>query len=267
MYLFEAKTICACQTGGSRGAQLWGVDKEGLLRSTYQETAGGSWSGWSGEWNGRSPRNVVALTAAQQNDGRVALWVLTPDNTLYCNCQTSAGGECAGWERWDDVRNEIKHIVVLMLENRSFDNVLGWLYADESNRPRLNIPAADPPTFDGLVEKGFSNIRYKGGPPVYAKKGVTKPIKNPDEDYPSFLEQIFGFDPKSLFFSGKVVGLKANMKGFLESYAKVDANAPERIMESYSSDQLAESDIVIRIVNGGVNMPAFGNSISPEDLA
>jgi phospholipase C len=124
------------------------------------------------------------------------------------------------------------------LAARSFDNVLGWLYADESNRPPQNIPAADPPTFDGLVEKGFSNfIRYKG-PPVYAKKGVTKPIKNPDEDYPSFLEQMFGFDPKYLFGSGKVVGLKVNMKGFLESYAKVDAKAPERIMESYSPDQL-----------------------------
>jgi ubiquinol-cytochrome c reductase cytochrome b subunit len=30
---------------------------------------------------------------------------------------------------------------------------------------------------------------------------------------------------------------------------------------SYIGDQLAENDIVIRIVNGGVNMPAVGNSI------
>jgi ubiquinol-cytochrome c reductase cytochrome b subunit len=32
-------------------------------------------------------------------------------------------------------------------------------------------------------------------------------------------------------------------------------------------DKLSESDIVIRIVNGGVNMPAFGKSLSPDDLA
>ena len=101
MYLLEAKTICACQTGGSRGAQLWAIDKEGLLRSTYQETPGGSWSGWSGEWTSGSPRNGIALTAAQQNDGRVALWVLTADNTLYCNYQTSAGGSWAGWSSGD----------------------------------------------------------------------------------------------------------------------------------------------------------------------
>jgi hypothetical protein len=31
-------------------------------------------------------------------------------------------------------------------------------------------------------------------------------------------------------------------------------------------DTLSESDIIIRIVNGGVNMPAFGNSINPTEL-
>ena len=36
---------------------------------------------------------------------------------------------------------------------------------------------------------------------------------------------------------------------------------------TYVGDKLSESDIVIRIVNGGVNMPAFGNSIKPEELA
>ena len=36
---------------------------------------------------------------------------------------------------------------------------------------------------------------------------------------------------------------------------------------TYIGDQLAESDIVIRIVNGGVNMPAFGNSLKPDELA
>jgi len=30
--------------------------------------------------------------------------------------------------------DRINHIVVLMLENRSFDNVLGWLY-DSNNKP------------------------------------------------------------------------------------------------------------------------------------
>src|SRR6266513_2775670 len=36
---------------------------------------------------------------------------------------------------------------------------------------------------------------------------------------------------------------------------------------TYIGDTLSESDIVIRIVNGGVNMPAFGNSLPPGELA
>ncbi len=49
-----------------------------------------------------------------------------------------------------DVKDKIKHIVVLMLENRSFDNVLGRLYAPD-NRPQRNIPRENLPYFDGLV--------------------------------------------------------------------------------------------------------------------
>jgi ubiquinol-cytochrome c reductase cytochrome b subunit len=36
---------------------------------------------------------------------------------------------------------------------------------------------------------------------------------------------------------------------------------------TYVGDRLSESDIVIRIVNGGVNMPALGKVVSPEELA
>jgi phospholipase C len=44
---------------------------------------------------------------------------------------------------------DIEHIVLVMMENRSFDNLLGWLY-DENNRPAFNIPDQQPPTFEGL---------------------------------------------------------------------------------------------------------------------
>jgi phospholipase C len=143
-----------------------------------------------------------------------------------------------------DVRNQIKHVVVLMLENRSFDNVLGWLYSGQGNRPPSNIPATDPPVFDGLVEKKFFNSRYSpGSPPVYATRGVTKspvnkqPNPNPKEEYPSFLEQMFGVDLGA--WLGKAPKLdKPNMGGFLESYARADGKQPERIMECFSPEQL-----------------------------
>ena len=36
---------------------------------------------------------------------------------------------------------------------------------------------------------------------------------------------------------------------------------------TYIADKLSESDMIIRIVNGGVNMPAFGKALKPEELA
>ena len=38
--------------------------------------------------------------------------------------------------------SNVEHVVVLVLENRSFDSVLGWLY--ESTMPALTIPLAPP---------------------------------------------------------------------------------------------------------------------------
>lgn len=138
-----------------------------------------------------------------------------------------------------DIRDDIKHIVVLMLENRSFDNVLGWLYAP-SNCPQRNIPPENPPKFDGLVANAFSNKRGPEGSPVYATKGVTVANKHPGscphEDYPSFLEQMCGFDPFEPGHQGQP--LRADMSGFLKSFTRVDEKTPERIMESHSPEQL-----------------------------
>lgn len=45
------------------------------------------------------------------------------------------------------LQNTIKHVVVLMLENRSFDNLLGWLYSD---KPPYDQPP-DGQEFEGLT--------------------------------------------------------------------------------------------------------------------
>lgn len=87
----------ACQQGGSRGAQLWGIDTSGQLRSTFQETPGGPWSGWSGVWNGASPGQLTSITAAQQNNGTVRIWAVNTQHVVYSNAQTSPGGDWGGW--------------------------------------------------------------------------------------------------------------------------------------------------------------------------
>src|ERR1700685_4280406 len=54
--------------------------------------------------------------------------------------------------------DKIEHVVVLMLENRSFDNLLGWLY-DPANDAPFNVV---PPDFEGLYGKNLSNPAPEG---------------------------------------------------------------------------------------------------------
>src|ERR1700742_1655946 len=88
----------------------------------------------------------------------------------------------------------IDHIVVLMLENRSFDMMLGFLYDD-----RANVSLAGQP-FDGLTGKE-SNVDAKGKKVgVYKIKPTTKyayymPGADPGEHFQHANVQLFGKDP------------------------------------------------------------------------
>ncbi len=55
-----------------------------------------------------------------------------------------------------DVKNRIDHVVVLMFENRSFDNLLGYLYEPW-----------EKPSFEGVSRRNLTNPI-----PSYADDGV-----------------------------------------------------------------------------------------------
>jgi phospholipase C len=85
------------------------------------------------------------------------------------------------------------HVVVLMYENRSFDNILGWLYpADERDRDG----------FDGLAQGSYSNADFDGRSiEAHVYEGSTdeimqSPQPDPGEHYPHVNTQLFGtIDP------------------------------------------------------------------------
>jgi phospholipase C len=82
------------------------------------------------------------------------------------------------------------HVVVLMMENRSFDNLLGFLYEGEV------VPNGK--TFDGVYDKVLSNpipefARNNGQSVVHVSKGFVMDNPNPDpgEAYPHINTQLF----------------------------------------------------------------------------
>ena len=135
----------------------------------------------------------------------------------------------------------IRHIVYVMLENRSLDNVLGWLYGDET--PTHVHPEGSCPHFDGLNKDLFN--RDAKGRKHYVIRGTkgrhTVPRFDPHERYEHVNYQLFeeretpqrgGGGP-----SGTSEPPEPGMGGFYQDYARWYRNNDE-IMMGYTPDDL-----------------------------
>jgi phospholipase C len=114
--------------------------------------------------------------------------------------------------------DNLKHIVVLMMENRSFDHMLGALKQQDGR-------------IDGLTGTE-SNPDSNGNPatvqPLAEFQGQLDP--DPDHHFPAVDLQIFGDDAKRT----------ANMQGFVKSYfhQREDANHSKKILYYFTPDKL-----------------------------
>jgi len=127
---------------------------------------------------------------------------------------------------------QVKNIVFLMLENRSLDNVLGWLY--QNSNPKHVLPANSSKTYDGLQTGSYSNpySYWDGGapqavtqlPPGHGQQSDQMPYYDPYEQlvvssidsWNGVMNQLFGNE----YMIG---GLPApptppTMQGFLQDY-------------------------------------------------
>jgi ubiquinol-cytochrome c reductase cytochrome b subunit len=93
-------------------------------------------------------------------------------------------------------------------------------------------------------------------------EGINSPW-SPNFDPPPLPEEVIGANSGPVFTGARIF----RDKGCLNCHL-IDRYGGRRGPDlTYVGDKLSESDIVIRIVNGGVNMPAFGKMLTPEELA
>ena len=109
-----------------------------------------------------------------------------------------------------DALKKIKHIVVLMMENRSFDNMLGWLYDDEEPPHGQQFEglhkglwnALDNIDADGVPFKEQVYIRKNGEAPSYGSRAILKrsypenfclPEPDPGEGFKDTNHQLFEY--------------------------------------------------------------------------
>ena len=98
------------------------------------------------------------------------------------------------------ILRQIDHLVVVMLENRSFDNICGWLYGGTQAAPKTFLPTSSTGPFDGLNDQLFNPVNaayFQGGStetiPIFSRANATDmPNPDPQEDYANVNYQLFG---------------------------------------------------------------------------
>jgi len=197
------------------------------------------------------------IAIAVQAGAEVSDWSGNADVSLVfvaddTNTYQVTGGYVAEGAQYDDVQftvaqvilPQIKHVVVLTLENRSFDNLLGWLYdGTAGNTPSCHIPDISPPPFNGLSADRYFNqsVSVNGGDQVFASEGTTawtvgaktvssSSVPNPDpgEEFDHVAVQIG---------AGKMDGFIADYISWVTS-AGGTADEAAQIMQSYSPAQI-----------------------------
>src|SRR6476646_4266418 len=133
----------------------------------------------------------------------------------------------AFWQSWKarccmpQGLDNLQHIVVLMMENRSFDHMLGGL---KKKNPKINGLNGDEsnPDNDGNTVKVQPNATYRG-----------QLAHDPDHHFPGADLQIYGGTP---FSPGRV----ANMQGFVKSYATqgTGTQGSHAIMNYFSPEKI-----------------------------
>lgn len=126
-----------------------------------------------------------------------------------------------------NLSEKIEHVVVLMLENRSFDSMLGRLYSERADFNGLSGDETNP-------LQGTSSVKVWGDgktDPV----SMSIPAPDPGELWNDINMQIFGLD-------GKPGNPNPPMNGFVNNYVgqKNDPGPylPESIMHYYTPEQL-----------------------------
>ncbi|MGA3983480.1 alkaline phosphatase family protein [Ralstonia nicotianae] len=117
---------------------------------------------------------------------------------------------------------EIKHVVVLMLENRSFDNLFGTLYPKSDSFNGLSGNETNP---DGAGQP----IRIWTTPTPVPPGTMTIPNPDPGELFADINQQLFGSQTPSQ--SGP------SMQGFTINYAK-NGGDPRNIMHHFAPEQV-----------------------------
>jgi phospholipase C len=221
------------------------------------------WSPWSSVSDGHAGAGTC-VTAVPIAGGRFAVFVADPSGTVF----TTSGNADSGWDLWShvsegragprssvtaipiggdrctlfladpnggvftasgDSSSPIKHVFVLMMENRSFDHMLGFSGISGTDAATGQLTTIDG--LNGTESNSFEDRTYTvsidasdvmGGDPSHNFRGTLEQLCGPGVDYPR---------------GGAYPQIKNS--GFVSSWAKkAGHDAAGQIMKCFGPDQL-----------------------------
>ena len=123
-----------------------------------------------------------------------------------------------------NLQDRIKHVFVVMLENRSFDHMLGL-----SNIHGIDAVSGQPTTLDGLNARNDWNLDLHGNKVYASSPADWNMLYDPGHEFNDVKEQLCGAEGNYP---------RINNSGFVISYSKIDPANPGEIMKCYAPDQL-----------------------------
>lgn len=127
----------------------------------------------------------------------------------------------------DHRKSKIKHLFVLMLENRSFDHMLGF-----SGITGTDAVTGRPTAIDGLT--GVESNAYGGVTYSVLRGAPDRAPHDPPHGFPGVLEQLCG--EGASYASGAYPPI--NNSGYVSVHARSHPEAPDGAMHCFTPDQL-----------------------------
>lgn len=179
----------------------------------------------------RRNRNIVSR----------ALYLIAKYASLLFANLVSMGWQSGTQVRWRLCRltmrnrakpDRIQHVFVLMLENRSFDHMLGF-----SQISGIDAVTGQPTSTEKLDPARDQNSGPDGKPVPVSFPAEWALSYDPGHEFPDVREQLCG--------SGGAYP-HINNSGFVSNYAKVDHTHPGDIMKCYAPEQLPVINTLVR---------------------
>lgn len=221
----DSWTVTSTLTVGGSPVELQ-VQVTGTFASSTiaaQIVAAGASTGW------QANNTQLIFTAADSNSYRITATFVSGGIAQYDNLIFAVA------EQTVNILPDIEHVVVLMMENRSLDNLLGWIYPD-GTKPNQVLPPNSSDCYDGLNPTlSNSDPSVNNGEPVLVSNGTTGWI----EGSTAVTEWFVPSPDPGEEFAHVATQISNNMGGFLTDYVTQQAGGPAaQIMQAYSVAQL-----------------------------